>query len=348
MESPTSDGDLKENTTMTDIQRDVDERAALPRTDDEAVALVDELCQRYRNWGRWGSDDERGTLNFITPAALVHAASLITSGRVVSCGLPFNGDGPQSGGFGGRTNPIHWMLQDGGDIALGAQDGIDVLRYTDDAVSMPLQCGTQWDALAHIFYRGQMYNGHGLEKVTSSGATVNSIDRIADGVVGRGILLDVPRHRGVPWLEAGDSITDLELEACAKAQGVEVRSGDIVLVRTGQIAQVRATGAWGEYDSGPAPGLGVQAAHWFASHEIAALATDTWGAEVLPNDIPGVFQPLHLILLVNAGMTIGEIFDLEALAAACQDEGRYEFFFSAPPLPISGAVGSPINPLAVF
>lgn len=320
----------------------------MPTTEAESISLVDELCLRYRNWGRWGADDERGTLNFITPEVLTHAATMIRKGRTVSCGLPFNSNGPQSGGFGGRTNPVHSMLQDGGDIALGAQDHLSVLRYTDDAVAMPLQCGTQWDALAHIFYRGQMYNGHGLENVTSAGAVVNSIDRIADGVVGRGILLDIPRHRDVPWLHAGEAIDDAELEACAQAQGVEVLSGDIVLIRTGQIAQVRADGAWGQYDGGPAPGLGHRAAHWFAAHEIAALATDTWGTEVLPNDTPGVFQPLHLILLVNAGMTIGEIFDLEALADACAEEGRYEFFFCAPPLPITGAVGSPVNPLAIF
>ena len=320
----------------------------LPATEAESVALVDELCLRYRNWGRWGTDDQKGTLNFITPEALVYAATMIRSGRVVSCGLPFDSNGPQSGGFGGRTNPLHFMLQDGGDIALGAQDHIGVLRYTDDVVTMPLQCGTQWDALAHIFYRGQMYNGHGLEKVTSNGAAINSIDRVADGVAGRGILLDIPRYRGVDWLEAGDAIDDTELAGCAEAQRVEVRSGDIVLIRTGQIAQVRARGSWGQYDSGPAPGLGVAAAHWFTSHEIAALATDTWGTEVLPNETPGVFQPLHLILLANAGMMVGEIFDLEALAVACEQEGRYEFFFSAPPLPITGAVGSPINPLAIF
>ncbi len=333
---------------MTDVRPTVATTIVQPRTEEESIALVDELCLRYRNWSRWGVDDQRGTLNFITPDALIHAATMVRSGRVVSCGLPFDSSGPQSGGFGGRTNPVHFMLQDGGDIALGAQDHLAVLRYTDDAVSMPLQCGTQWDALAHIFYRGQMYNGHGLDKVTSAGATINSIVGIADGVVGRGILLDIPRYRGVDWLEAGQSIDDLELAQCAQLQGVEVRSGDIVLIRTGQIAQVRALGSWGEYDSGPAPGLGVAAAHWFASNEIAALATDTWGAEVLPNDTPGVFQPLHMILLVNAGMTVGEIFDLEALATMCEEEGRYEFFFSAPPLPITGAVGSPVNPLAIF
>jgi kynurenine formamidase len=315
---------------------------------DNSVAYVDALCLKYRNWGRWGDDDQRGTLNFITPEALVYASSLVKTGEVVSCALPFNSHGPQAGGFGGRTNPIHSMLQDGGDIALGAQDHLDVLRYTDDAVTMPLQCGTQWDALAHIFYRGQMYNGHGLEKVTSQGATVNSIDKIADGVAGRGVFLDMARHHGVPWLEAGHAISSADLTACAERQGVEIRSGDVVLIRTGQMAQVRAEGSWGEYDSGPAPGIGIDSAHWFAEHEIAALATDTWGAEVLPNETPDVFQPLHLILLVNAGMTIGEIFDLERLGEVCEEKGRYEFFFTAPPLPITGAVGSPVNPLAIF
>ena len=333
---------------MADVHPPVVTMTVHSRTEEESIALVDELCLRYRNWWRWGVDDQRGTLNFITPDALIHAATMVRSGRVVSCSLPFDSNGPQSGEFGGRTNPVHFMLQNSGDIALGAQDHLAVLRYTDDAVSMPLQCGTQWDALAHIFYRGQMYNGHGLDRVTSTGATIKSIVGIVDGVVGRGILLDIPRHRGVDWLEAGQSIDDLELAQCAQLQGVEVRSGDIVLIRTGQIAQVRALGSWGEYDSGPAPGLGVAAAHWFASNEIAALATDTWGAEVLPNDTPGVFQPLHMILLVNAGMTVGEIFDLEALATMCEEEGRYEFFFSAPPLPITGAVGSPVNPLAIF
>ncbi|ABK71380.1 cyclase family protein [Mycolicibacterium smegmatis] len=314
----------------------------------DAVKLVDELCLKYRNWGRWGEDDERGTLNFITPAAIAEAAALVRTGTVVSCALPFNGDGPQAGGFGGRTNPIHSMLQDGGDIALGAQDHLDILRYCDDAVSMPLQCGTQWDALAHIFYRGQMYNGHGLESVTSSGATANSIDKVADGIAGRGVLLDVARHHDVPWLEAGHAINSADLTACADQQGVSICSGDIVLIRTGQLAQVRAEGTWGAYDSGPAPGLGVDSAHWFVEHEIAALATDTWGAEVQPNDTPGVFQPLHLILLANAGMTIGEIFDLERLADVCRQQERYEFFFVAPPLPITAAVGSPVNPLAIF
>jgi kynurenine formamidase len=309
---------------------------------------VEELCLRYRRWGKWGPDDERGALNFISNEVLVEAAKLVKIGRTVSCALPFDENGPQSGRFGGRHNPVHTMLQDGGDIAVGAQDHLAVLRYTDDIIAMPLQCGTQWDALSHIFHNGQMYGGHGLEHVTSRGATRNGIERIADGVVGRGVLLDMPRYFGVEWMAPGQAIASDDLAGAASRQGVSIRSGDIVLVRTGQIAQVRAEKSWGTYEAGDAPGLGLDSAHWFFDNEVAAICADTWGAEVQPNDTAGVFQPLHLILLVNAGIHLGEIFDLEALAVACQEEQRYEFFFSAPPLPITGAVGSPVNPLAIF
>lgn len=311
-------------------------------------SYVNELCRRYRNWGRWGPDDERGALNFITPEALIHAASLVRKGRVVSCAVPFDKNGPQSGKLGGRFNPVHSMLQDGSDIAIGAQDHLNELRYTDDAISMPLQCGTQWDALSHIFHHGCMYGGHGLEHVTSEGASKNGIDKVADGIAGRGVFLDLPRHLGVQWLLPGHAIRSNDLAGCAAAQQVEIRSGDIVLIRTGQIAQVRTEGSWGRYDGGPAPGLGIDSARWFVEHEIAAICTDTWGAEVLPNETPDVFQPLHLILLVNAGIHLGEIFDLETLANTCAHEQRYEFLFVAPPLPITGAVGSPVNPLAIF
>jgi kynurenine formamidase len=128
---------------------------------------------------------------------------------------------------------------------------------------------------------------------------------------------------------------------------VKIASGDIVLIRTGQMAQVRAEGSWGSYAGGPAPGLSLTTAEWFAKHEIAGYATDTWGTEVIPNETPDVFQPLHCVVIVNMGMLVGEIFDLEALAADCAADGAYEFLFVAPPLTITGAVGSPINPQAI-
>jgi hypothetical protein len=263
--------------------------------------------ERYSNWGRFGPQDARGALNFITPERILTASTLPRRGVVVSCALPFDRDGPQSG-LAGRHNPIHVMLADGGDALSGAQDFLPGgFRYADDAVTMPLQCGTQWDALAHVFYDGKMYNDRDISLVTSGGARANSIDRIKDGVVGRGVLLDMPRFKELPWLENGTPIVP----------------------------------------QGPAPGLSIHCARWLYEREVAAVATDTWGVEVLPNETPDCFQPLHMISLRNTGVLFGEIFHLDALAEACQEDGNYAFLFVAPPLPITGAVGSPINPLAI-
>jgi kynurenine formamidase len=308
---------------------------------------VREWGQRYSNWGRFGRDDERGALNFITPECVLVACGLPRRGLVISCALPFDQKGPQTG-FAGRHNPVHVMLADGGDALAGAQDFIPGgFRYADDAIHMPLQCGTQWDALSHVFYDGKMWNDRGIELVTSGGARANSIDKIKDGVVGRGVLLDVPRHRGVRWLENGTPILPEDLDACAEAEGVAVESGDVVLVRTGMMTRCLEEKSWAGYCGGPAPGLSVHCSRWLYEREVAAVATDTWGVEVLPNETPDCFQPLHMISLRNTGVLFGEIFQLDALAAACAADGNYAFLFAAPPLPITGAVGSPINPLAI-
>ena len=308
---------------------------------------VREWGRRYSNWGRWGKDDERGTLNFITPARVLEACALPRSGRVISCALPFDQHGPQTG-FAGRHNPVHSMLADGGDALAGAQDFLPGgFNYADDAIQMPLQCGTQWDALSHVFYDGRMYNDRDVKLVTSQGARANAIERIADGVVGRGVLLDLPRFLKRPWLDDGTRIRPEDLDACAEAFGVAVGSGDILLVRTGMMTRCLEQKSWKGYCGGPAPGLSIHCARWLFEREIAAVATDTWGVEVRPNETPDCFQPLHMISLRNTGLLLGEIFQLDALARACAEDGRYEFLFTAPPLPITGAVGSPINPLAI-
>jgi kynurenine formamidase len=239
------------------------------------------------------------------------------------------------------------MLQDGGDAAFGAQDHLAGLRYSDDAVYMPLQSGTQWDALAHIFYDGKMYNGYGQERVNSQGTSVNGIEQYADKIVSRGVFLDIPRHRGVNWLQPGEGISGDMLAACVKSEGLAPKRGDIILIRTGAMAMRRSTGEWGTYAGGDAPGLDLSAAEWLCDNEVAGVATDTWGMEVRPNETDDIFQPLHVVLIVNAGMLIGEIFDFEALAADCAGDGVYEFMFVGPPLPFTGAVGSPLNPLAI-
>jgi kynurenine formamidase len=316
------------------------------------IDTVRQLAERCSNWGRWGPEDQLGTLNHILPADTAAAARLATSGRVFSLSIPLDENGPQTGGF-GRFNPIHLMIRDGNGAVTGTTvrdfyGGRDRwIRGTDDLLILPLQSGTQWDGLGHIVFENRIYNGYDATVVGSKGATRNDITNARDRVVGRGVLLDIARHRGVPWLEPGDQIHGQDLEDCAASQGVAVGRGDLVLIRTGQMAQCRDAGSWGTYAGGSAPGLSLDAAPWIFDRELAAIATDTWGMEVLPNQTPDVFQPLHIILLVHTGLLIGEIFDLEALADDCAADGRYEFLLAAAPLPITGAVGSPVNPLAI-
>ena len=310
------------------------------------IELVREMSLKYRNWGKWGPDEELGSLNFVTDEMRAKAATLVRRGKVFSLALPLDSDGPMVGAH-GRVNPAHVMLWDGGDIESGAQDFLQGLRYTDDAVFLVLQSSTQWDALAHIYFDGQMYNGHGTEKVTSRGALKNSITNVKDKAVGRGVLLDIARYKGVPWLETSYAITDEDLAGCAKAQGVEVGAGDFVLVRTGQLGERRQAGAWGDYAGGPAPGLGITAANYFCPLKVAAVATDTWGTEVLPNETPDVYQPLHVIMLVNAGIILGEMWVMDELAEDCAKDGVYEFLLVAPPLTVTASVGSPVNPQVI-
>lgn len=325
-----------------------DQRVAEP----PGIAEVRALSSRCSNWGRWGADDEIGTLNHIRPADVVAAAALVRDGRSFSLSIPLDEAGPQTGGF-GRFNPIHLMIRDGNGAVTGSTvrdfyGGNDRwIRGTDDLLILPLQSGTQWDALSHIVFDGRIYNGYDATTVGSKGALRNDIARISARVTGRGVLLDLPRSLGRPWLDPGEPIHAAELERCAAAQGVVVGRGDIVLIRTGQMAQCRDAGSWGSYAGGAAPGLALDAAPWIFDRELAGVATDTWAMEVLPNETPDVFQPLHIILIVHAGLLVGEIFDLEALAEDCARDGRFDFLLSAAPLPITGGVGSPVNPIAI-
>lgn len=313
------------------------------------IDTVRELAKRHNAWGRWGPDDELGAANYVTPERIRAAANLVRTGKVFSLALPLDSSGPQTGEF-GRVNPIHVMLQDGGDVVSGAQDHLPALRFTDDAIFMPLQCATQWDALAHIFHDGKMYNGYGPDQVSSQGAKKNAVTGLNNRAVGRGVLLDIARFKGKPWLDMSEPIEGSDLQQCCEQQGVEVREGDFLLIRTGRIGYVRQQGSWGnegEYTGGSAPGLALSSADVLAGWRIAAFATDTWGTEVRPNETADVFQPLHIVLLVNAGIWIGEMFDLEELAADCAEDGVYDFMFVAPPLTVTGAVGSAINPQAI-
>src|SRR5262245_15996876 len=233
------------------------------------------LASQVRNWGRWGPTDEIGTLNYITPRIIADACGLVTAGKVFALGIPLQRLGPQSGAR-ARFNPIHTMFRDGGDQPKDAQGVVEMQGYggSDDWIVMPLQCVTQWDSLAHVFDSGKMYNGYDAALVTSSGPAKNSIDKTKDKIVGRGVLLDVARYEGVPALERGYAITVADLEGTAAAQRVDVKRGDILLVRTGHMSTYLRKGDWSGFDLDPSPGVSVHTAPWLHAREIAAIASD--------------------------------------------------------------------------
>jgi kynurenine formamidase len=310
-----------------------------------------EAAEKYKNWGKWGPQDEIGTLNHTTAEDIVAAARLVRKGKVISLALNFDNTGPQGAKSKypslGRINPLHTMLRTGTDAYAGVLDHRGI-RAADDMVVMPLQCGTQWDGLGHVFYENYMWNGYDCREVTSSGAQKCGIEKTKSRMVGRGVFLDVPKALGKKYLDDGYAITCADLDRTAEAQGVKVKRGDFVIVRTGQMEAKLDAGSWDGYPGGDAPGFGFETLEWIRRTELAALASDTWGCEVRPNETePGINQPWHWITIPMMGMTMGEIFYVKELAEDCAADKVYEFLFVAPALPITGAVGSPTNPLAI-
>ena len=314
---------------------------------DVTLRTIEEMAQRLKNWGKWGPDDELGTLNYVTPADIVAAAALVRKGKAFALGLDFDQNGPQRTGWGGRFNPIHAMLATGTDAVAGRQDA-GKIRYADDMVAMPLQCGTQWDALGHIFYGDKMWNGYDASLVGSTGAQKNAIHKTRDRMIGRGVLLDIPRFRGGDYLEDAYGIGSSELDQCAQAQGVEVRRGDFVIVRTGQMEQRLAQKDWGTYAAGDAPGLRFETCEWIHRNKIAAICSETWGCEVRPNEklLRRAFQPLALdrvAIIPIIGITMGEIFYLRISPRTAPGQSLPSLLLLRIPLPITGAVGPPIR-----
>ncbi len=310
-----------------------------------------DAAEKYKNWGRWGDKDEIGTLNHTQPEDIVAAAQLVRKGKVISLALNFDQHGPQGAKSKypslGRVNPIHVMLRTGTDAYSGVLDHRGI-RAADDMVVMPLQCGTQWDGLGHIFYENSMWNGYDCREVTSAGAQKCGIEKTKSRMVGRGVFLDLPKLMGKEVLDDGYAITNADLDKAAASHGIKVKRGDYVIVRTGQMEAKLKAGSWDGYPGGDAPGLSFETIDWIQRNQIAAIATDTWGNEVRPNESePGINQPWHWITIPIMGLTMGEIFWLGDLARDCADDKVYEFMFVAPAIPITGAVGSPTNPLAI-
>lgn len=309
--------------------------------EDELRALGASL----RNWGRWGPDDERGALNLITADAIRAASSLVVSGEVFDLGIPLGADGPQTPWRpeDPRMNVVHFMTSTGNDRP-GPGGPV---RFADDTVVMPLQAGTQWDALGHAHYDGQMWNGYSSrEQITVEGLTKNSVDRVSY-VAGRAVLLDIAALKKVDQLEGGYRITPADLDGAAALEGVEIQPGDILLIRTGWWERFADGRLSREEFFASEPGLTIACAQWLRDRDVAAVAMDNYGLDVVPPEHEGLMYPLHMLLIRDMGVTIGELFDLGALARACAADGRYEFLLVAPALKVPGAAGSPLNPIAL-
>ncbi|WP_394433121.1 cyclase family protein [Streptomyces sp. SGAir0957] len=300
-----------------------------------------EIAKRVNNWGRWGPEDETGTLNLITNDAVHRAAAEIRTGRRVPLALPLKEDGVQSGLIPGRINPHHTMVQINQRIF-----GPDTVATSDDSVTMGLQAATHWDALTHVSHSGRLYNGRPADTITAhGGAEFSGIDK-ALYVVSRGVLLDVAAAKGLDRLPGDHAVTPEDLDEAAEFGGVTVRAGDIVLVRTGQI-QVYLSGDKHGYGY-PSPGLSLRTPEWFHARDVAAVANDTLTFEIFPPEIEDLWLPVHALHLVEMGMLQGQNWNLESLSTACGEENRYTFFLSAMPEPFKGATGTPVAPVAVL
>jgi kynurenine formamidase len=298
------------------------------------------LAAQVRNWGRWGDDDELGTLNLITDEVVRRAAADVRTGRRFSLAVDLRLDGLQTGVIPGRINPLRTMLQINHPLT---RDPARVCT-SDDVVTMGLQAGTHWDALSHVSYDGRIWNGYPADSITAAGAARCGIDKVRT-LVGHGVLLDVARAAGVDQLAGGHAIQPGELDAACELGKVTVASGDIVLVRTGQMRNLHR-GDRSAYMH-PTPGLTMATAPWFRARDVAAVATDNLAFEVFPSERDDCLLPVHLLHLVEMGMTQGQNWDLESLAEDCADDGVYTFFLDASPQPFIGGVGSPVNPVAI-
>ena len=299
-----------------------------------------ELAREVSNKGRWGPDDELGTMNLITPEATMRGVRCAKTGRSFSLALPLHHDGPQTGRIPNRINPIHTMIG----INTPFMGDPEKTCLSDDIIVMGTQSATHWDGLAHASYAGHIYNGFPATTVVAeAGATRCGIEKVKT-IVTRGLLLDVAATKGVRRLDAAYPIVPEDLDAAAARAGVSVEPGDILLVRTGQQEHLFA----GDRDAYrlPAPGLSYSSVRWLREKDVAAVATDNFTFEVWPAEDAAVVLPVHLLHLVDMGMMQGQHWFLDDLAEDCARDGVYEFLLHASPEPIVGGTGSPVNPVA--
>lgn len=310
-------------------------------SDEQLVQMMTELS----NWGRWGAEDQLGCLNLITPQKVIQASQLVTSGQTISCARPITTE-PASdityqvqrfmvdSGEGRATDTVERQIN-----RKGAAEFIGMVFHG--------QTITHIDALSHYSWRGLMYNGFPADLVTSKdGALSHSIESTGQGIVTRGVLLDIAKLKGKKWLNADEPVLPEDLDAAEKAQGVTVGEGDILLVHTGNYERRKAEGPVDSLQ--PMTACQVACAPWFKQRGIAMLGTDT-SNDVRPTHYPKVTtSPMHIMCLVTLGLWLIDNCNLEDLAFHCSTTHRFDFLLTLGPLKLNRVTGSPVNPIAVF
>jgi kynurenine formamidase len=295
------------------------------------------LFAAVSSWGRWGETDERGALHYLTPARVVAAAGLVRDGITVSMSFPVD-----TAAAAHNPRPATHKI-----TRLPGQADPGSLGFAMDYVGFDYHSDTHThlDALCHVGFDGSLYNGQPCQQVTAEGAAVGSVEILRDGLVGRGVLLDVPRLRSVPWLEPGEHVFADDLEAAERAQGVTVGQGDILLIRTGHARRLAEFGSW--ETAGAKAGLHPTAVPLLAERRVAALGSDG-NSDTAPSTTEGVPFPIHVLAINAMGIHLLDYLQLEDLRRTCEARGRWEFLFVAAPLRIVGGTGSPVNPIAIL
>jgi kynurenine formamidase len=295
------------------------------------------LYDRLRAQVPWGPDDRRGALNYLTPAEVLAACGQVKAGRTVSLAAPVEdrktADNP---------DPARHQMTS----PLGADAGPG-LSFSMDRIAMNIHgnADSHIDALAHVTFDGALYNSVPADTVTASGAAELSIAVAAGGIVGRGVLLDVPRARGVRWLEPGDHVTAQDLLAAERDQGVRVGRGDIACVRVGHRLRRAERGPW---DSEAArAGLHPALVPLLAERQIAVLGSDG-NNDTAPSVVDGVDLPVHVLAINALGLQLMDWLQFDELAPLCEREGRWSFLCVIAPLRLPTGTGSPVNPIAVL
>ena len=305
-------------------------------------ADFERYMQELSNWGRWGKEDQMGAVNLITPAKRKQAASLVKEGASFS--LARNAEMEKAID---NPSPIVRQMTRTGVINPASQKAPSDVGGSGDTffISYHGYAHTHMDSLCHFFYKGKMYNGFSQTEVTEQGAAKNAIINFKNGIVTRGILMDIARLKGVDYLEPGTRIYPEDLDAWEKKAKVKVGPGDVVLVRTGRWPRREAKGPW-PISEGLA-GLYITCAKWLHQRDVAILGGD--GAQdVRPSGIDGIDQPIHTLVLVAMGMPIFDNCDLELISKEAAKRQRWEFLLTASPAAVPGATGSVLNPIATF